>query len=78
MGGEMEETTTTTVTDNPDGTKTTTTKVIRKTPTRPKNERDDDPATARNADGTPVDGGTHPGDPPGSAVCCLPMLCEIL
>ena len=74
----MEETTTTTTTVNEDGSKTTTTKVTRKTPSPPGNERDEPQAEGRTAEGTPVDGGTHTGAPPGRAVCCVPCLCTIM
>ena len=78
----MEETITTETIVNPDGTTSTITKTIRKTPARFNGGTKPQPGstTTRTEEGTPVDGGTvgvtSREDRPSA--CCIPILCTIV
>lgn len=75
---KMEETVTTEERVNPDGSKTTVTKTVRKTPAQFNGGTNTQSRDPGNADGSPRDGGTESGDPWGKGFCCVPVLCTIM
>ena len=79
----VEETVTTEERINPDGTKTFVTKTVRKKttpiPATINGGTREESRAGPNPDGSPVDGGTAPGDGgSGTRFCCVPLLCTVL